>query len=108
MHTTLAVQITEQDIKNGIAHHCQKCAGALALRRAMKNRGLDVKDISCFGGVLLPIEDEKMGYPRISYISEVNAALQKWQHTFDNWKSLPKDLKPAEPLPAEFILFLEC
>ena len=103
MHTTLAIQITKEDIKKGIASNCEKCAGALAMRRAMRNRGLSVDDLICFGAVILK-EKTKDDFTRETLLSNKNEELKKWQECFDFWKT--SDGVKA-PLPAEFILFLE-
>ena len=88
MHTTLNIQITEEDIQNGERANVMSCAANLAVRRAMKNRGWDFKNILVYdqvwaegGGALCPVSEE----------------MKKFVHEFDN----------GEAKPTEFLLFFE-
>lgn len=96
MNTTLAVQVTQEDIDKGEAVNCFKCPIALAVSRAMRNRGL-YGEFSCYETVSCG----PMGHSH--RISLPNTEAYKWARQFDDFcgRNIP------QPEPAEFIFFLE-
>ena len=93
----LAVQITDEDIDKGIQGDCHFCAGALAVRRALRNRGYSDAGVTVYGGVCVPER----------HLSAENEALHEWQRGFDSWKdseTISWRPKKPRPKPAEFML----
>lgn len=99
MHTTLAVQITEQDLEKGIAVDCIRCAGALAVKRALRNRGYNDDNLLVYEGIWIC---NVSGKPSIR-LMETNRDFLNWQGKFDQWKRYNEEKPPLR----EFILFLE-
>lgn len=94
MNTTLAIQITQEDIDVGghlrlNAGKSTRCPGALALKRAMQNRGYASHDICCYG---------RASHGQCGSLSHINEELRMWQLRYDGGH-------PVEP--TEFLLFFE-
>lgn len=98
MNTTLAVQVTQEDIDQGKRADCLKCPVALAVRRAMKNRGYDPTDIKTFGNIFLRRIKDKIDLS----LSEYNQDASTFASLFDAAKSETGIL----PQPTEFLFFL--
>ena len=97
MHTTLAVQVTQEDIDKGVAVDCQFCPIGRAVNRALSNRGISGL-FSCYEVICMTIEDGSLT------ISDANHDAYKWARQFDDHayhRNAPR------PQPAEFIFFLE-
>lgn len=97
MHTTLAVQVTQEDIEKGVAVDCVHCPIGLAVNRALGNRGLS-GPFSCYESTFLCL---KQGGRRVS---DPNHDAGKWARRFDDFNHY-EDV--SIPQPAEFIFFLE-
>ena len=100
MHTTLNVQVTEEDIKNGNRGDATGCAAYLAVKRAMLNRGWSLglnMDICVYGDVHLLIKDECGSIVKGILISPHSDKMHDFAHSFDR-----RRVKPTE-----FLIFFE-
>lgn len=101
MNTTLAVQVTQEDIDKGEAVDCFKCPIGRAVNRAFGNRGLS-GPFSCYESIFLCLE--RGGRRGARALSDPNHDAGKWARRFDDFKHY-EDV--SLPQPAEFIFFLE-
>lgn len=92
---TLAVDVTQDDINNGIRQDCNKCPFALAIIRAMNAAELPI-DVNSCDEICLEVDaanievDIKGVFDRFKYIP--SPEVEKWIHDFDagfNYKEIP-------------------
>lgn len=103
MNTTLAIQITEEDKAEsrrlngyGDSHHCP---AALAVKRAIRNRGIIPDNITTCDNVSVNSNKPLTGFGGAYHILSLdNPALYQWQLAWDRRK---------DPAPAEFLIFME-
>ena len=98
MKTVLAVQITRADIIAGQTGDCHFCALALAVRRALANRGIS-GNVGVYDAVWFGENESDTNYQE----SLRNQMAGEWVKNFDRWRDGSPNCTP--PMSADFLYF---